>query len=264
MPSSAVARFFRTPKGLLIVIFAILTVLAAPHEGLRRVGPGLASAILVAGFIDVFLLRRMNNYWEFPSGAILTGWIIAMVLSPFEPWYVGAATSAIAVFSKYIFRSRFANIFNPAALAIVITFYIFDTGQSWWGALPELAPIALAVLFVTGIFIADRVNKIPMVLIFLGVYYFLFTLAAFFGNPAHVSEIYRAPDLHAVLYFAFFILTDPPTSPIKYPHQLWYGVIVAVTSFAVFELVGVVYYLLAGVLIGNLWEAGRRWQAIAR
>ena len=30
-----------------------------------------------------------------------------------------------------------------------------------------------------------------------------------------VAEIFRAPDLHAVLFFAFFILTDPPTSPIE-------------------------------------------------
>src|SRR5581483_7620450 len=152
MLSSAVTKFFRTPKGLLIIVFVILTAVAIPHEGIARVGPGLLSAVLVAGAIDVFILRRLNNYWEFPSGAVLTGLIIAMILSPFEPWYVGAATSAIAVFSKYIFRSRFANIFNPAALAIVITFYIFDTGQSWWGALPELAPIAMVLLFVTGIF----------------------------------------------------------------------------------------------------------------
>jgi hypothetical protein len=40
-----------------------------------------------------------------------------------------------------------------------------------------------------------------------------------------------------------------------------YGAIVAVTSYAIFELIGAVYYLLAAVLVGNLWEAGRRWYA---
>ena len=73
---------------------------------------------------------------------------------------------------------------------------------------------------------------------------------------------YRSPDLHAVLYFAFFILTDPPTSPVKYPHQLLYGALVAVCSYAFFEIIGAVYYLLAAVLIGNLYEAGRRWYAM--
>jgi hypothetical protein len=60
------------------------------------------------------------------------------------------------------------------------------------------------------------------------------------------------------LYFAFFILTDPPTSPVKYRDQVICGAIVAVVSYAVFEWVGAAYYLLAGVLAGNLWEAWRR------
>lgn len=73
-----------------------------------------------------------------------------------------------------------------------------------------------------------------------------------------MAEIFRTPDIEAVLYFAFFILTDPPTSPAKYRDQIICGLIVAVVSYALFELAGVVYYLLAGVLVGNVWEAWRR------
>jgi Na+-translocating ferredoxin:NAD+ oxidoreductase RnfD subunit len=186
--------------------------------------------------------------------------IVAMILTPQEPWYVPACTSAIAILSKYVFRTRTANVFNPAALAIVATFYMFDTGQDWWGALPDMGPIALTLLFATGVFITDRVNKLPLVLAFLGSYYLLFTLTAFLGDPRRVAEIFRTPDLQAVLFFAFFILTDPPTSPVKYPDQLVCSVIVAVASYAVFEWVGAAYYLLAGVLVGNVWEAWRRTQ----
>jgi hypothetical protein len=32
----------------------------------------------------------------------------------------------------------------------------------------------------------------------------------------------------------------------------------------VFELVGAAYYLLAGVLVGNVWEAWRRWHLASR
>ena len=214
-----------------------------------------------AALIDALILRARRHAWEFPSGALLTGLIVAMVLSAEEPWYVPACTSAVAIVSKYTFRTRAANVFNPAALAIVVTFYVFDTGQSWWGALPEATPSALVVLFATGIFIADRVNKIPLVLVFLGSYYLLFTVTAFLGDPRRVAEIFRTPDLQAVLYFAFFILTDPPTSPVKYPDQVVCGVIVAAASYAVFEWIGAAHYLLAGVLVGNVWEAWRRWRA---
>ena len=81
---------------------------------------------------------------------------------------------------------------------------------------------------------------------------------AFVSDPAWVSEVFRAPDLEAVLFFAFFILTDPPTSPIKYGDQILFAVLVAVVSFAIFEWLGAVYYLLAGVLVANVWEAWRR------
>jgi Na+-translocating ferredoxin:NAD+ oxidoreductase RnfD subunit len=86
------------------------------------------------------------------------------------------------------------------------------------------------LLFATGIFITDRVNKMPLVLVFLGVYYLLFTATRLPRIRVRVAEIYRAPDLHASLFFAFFILTDPPTSPVKYRDQVFCGVLVAVAS----------------------------------
>ena len=266
MPVSAktIWHFFRTPKGLFTIILLILLALAAPSDGVRLVAPGIVSAVIVASLIDLFILRWRNGDWEFPSGAVLTALIIAMVLAPQEPWYVPACTSAVAIVSKYIFRSRSANIFNPAALALLAAFYVFHTGQSWWGALPDLPSSALIVLFATGVFIADRMNKIPMVLVFLGTYFVLFTLMAFLGDPGKVADIFRAPDLHAVLYFAFFISTDPPTSPVKYRGQILCGALIAVVSFAIFEWNGAAYYLLAGVLAGNLWEAWHRWNSSSR
>jgi Na+-translocating ferredoxin:NAD+ oxidoreductase RnfD subunit len=260
----AVQRFFRSPKGLLTIVFALLLAVAVPGEGVRLVAPGLAGAMAAAALVDVMVLRIRNGKWEYPSGAVLTGVIVAMVLSPHEPWHVAAVTSALAVASKYVFRTKSANIFNPAAFALVATFYIFDTGQSWWGALPELAPAAILLLFATGVFITDRVNKMPLVLTFLGAYFLLFTVSSFVADPGRVVEVYRAPDLHAALYFAFFILTDPPTSPVKYRDQIVCALIVAVVGFAIFELIHQAYYLLAGVLVGNVWEAWRRVDARRR
>jgi len=254
----SVRRFFRTPKGLVLIILAILIAVALLGQRLKVIGPGLAAAVMAGGLVDLLILRKRNGEWEFPSGAVLTGLFVAMVLSPYEPWYVPACTTAFAIVSKYVVRTRSANVFNPAALALVVAFYVFHTGQSWWGALPELPPPALIVLFATGIFITDRVNKMPLVLSFLGSYYFLFTLTAYLGNPDGVAEVFRTPDLQAVLFFAFLILTDPPTSPVKYPDQIVCGIIVAAVSYAVFEWIGAAYYLLAGVLVGNVWEAWRR------
>jgi Na+-translocating ferredoxin:NAD+ oxidoreductase RnfD subunit len=175
-----------------------------------------------------------------------------------EPWYVVTIASVFAVLSKYVVRSRSANVFNPAALAILVSFYVFRTGQNGWGALTDLEPVAKVLMLGAVVFMVNRVNKMPLVLTFLGVYFALFTITAFVSNPLPVAEIFRTPDTDAALYFAFFILTDPPTSPAKYRDQWICGAIVAVTSFVLFEAAGAVYYLLAGVLVGNVWEAWRR------
>jgi Na+-translocating ferredoxin:NAD+ oxidoreductase RnfD subunit len=253
-----IKNFFKTPKGLVIIILAAFIAMAAPGQGFRAVMTALVSAAIAAGLVDLIILRARKKVWEFPSGAVLTAMIVAMVLRAQEPWYVVTITSVAAVLSKYLFRTRSANVFNPAALAIIASFYVFHTGQSWWGALTDVVPVAKVVLLAAGAFIADRVNKLPLVLTFLGAYFLLFTITAFVSNPLAVAEIFRTPDVEAALYFAFIILTDPPTSPAKYPDQIVCGLIVAVVSYAFFEWAGVVYYLLAGVMAGNVWEAWRR------
>jgi len=257
-PRAAVVKFFKSPKGLLTLLLAALVGVAAPWEGLWRIAPGLMAAALTGMAVDAPILRWRTGNWQFPSGALLTGAIVAMLLSPFEAWYVAAITTAVGILSKYAIRTRSANVFNPAALGIVATFYVFHTGQNWWGALGDLPLWAVAVLIATGAFITDRVNKVPLVLVFLGTYWLLFGLTGFVGDAGHVAEIFRAPDLQMALFFAFFILTDPPTSPVKYRDQVIVGALVAVVSFAAFEWIGAAYYLLAGVLVGNVWEAWRR------
>lgn len=250
-------RFLRTPKGLALIVLAILVVVAGAARA-ALVVPGVVAAIVTAMAIDAPILRILKKRWAFPSGALLTGLIVAMVLSPYQKWFVFAATAAVAIVSKYVVRIHSANVFNPAALALVATFYIFHTGQSWWGALPELPSAALVVLFATGLFISYRVNKFPAVLSFLGVYYLLATVGAFVGDPKTVAELYRAPDLHAALYFAFFMVTDPPTSPPNGRDQITFGVITAAAAFAIFDVVHSAYFLLAGLLVANAWEGWRR------
>jgi len=253
-------RFFRTPKGLLTIVLAVILAIAIPFEGAALVLPGLAAAVVAATIVDAPILRWREKEWVAPSGAWLTAAIVAMVLSPHEPWWVPAVTAVVGIVSKYVVRVGSANVFNPAALALLVTFFPLHTGQSWWGALPELPIYAIAALLIGGVFITHRVNKMPAALSFLGVYYLLVTVIAFGGDPGHVAELYRAPDLHAALFFALIMVTDPPTSPPKPRDQMVYGAIAAVVAFTIFETVGAVYYLVGGLVVANVWDAWRRWR----
>jgi Na+-translocating ferredoxin:NAD+ oxidoreductase RnfD subunit len=254
-----VAHFFKTPKGLLTILLAVLVAIAAPGEGGGTVAINLGAAVLAAGLVDLVLLRVRKGHWEYPSGAVLTAMIVVMVMRAQEPWTIAVVTSVVAVLSKYVLRTRQANVFNPAAFALVLMFYLMPHGQSWWGALPEVTPLWLrATLLLGGVYLTNRVNKLPLVISFLGAYFCLFTATAFLGDARHVAEIFRSPDIDAVIYFALVILTDPPTSPAKYRGQWIFGILAAAAGYAVFMLSGAVYFLLAGVLIANVWEAWRR------
>ena len=87
-----VKRFFRTPKGLLLVALALLAAVAATHEGVRLILPGVFGAMLAAALLDVGLARIVRGAWFFPSGALLSGLIVALIISPTESPRVAAVT----------------------------------------------------------------------------------------------------------------------------------------------------------------------------
>lgn len=255
----SVRKFFRTPKGYLLIVFGLLALVAVPLAGTEAVLPGLLGATLGAAALDMAIQRRVRHIWVFPSGAILTGLIVGFIVSPLEPLRVPVATAMLAVASKHFIRGRLNNVFNPAALGLVLSSLIFSSAQSWWGALPDLGVPGALIVLAMGLFIADRVNKLPLVLVFLGAYCLLFTEASFQLHPAQVAEVFRSPDLQATLFFAFFMVDDPPTCPVKYRDQIIFGVIAAVVSYAAFVFWGVLYFLPLGLLVANAWEAGRKW-----
>lgn len=54
------------------------------------------------------------------GSAVLSGWILALSLPPWAPWWIGAAGAAIAmVIGKHVFGGLGQNLFNPAMVARV-------------------------------------------------------------------------------------------------------------------------------------------------
>jgi Na+-translocating ferredoxin:NAD+ oxidoreductase RnfD subunit len=252
------ARLLKTPKGLLLALLTVTTLVALANQPLDDAAPAVLTAMAVAALLDMGIIWVLRAEWEFPSGALLTGLIIGVILRPQEPTSVVVAVSVIAIVSKHVLRTRWSNIFNPAALALVASSFLFSTGQSWWGSMPNFGPLGIIVLCAVGLFIADRINKLPLVVVFLGAYFALFTAASFLGKPVNVAEVFRTPDLQATLFFAFFMVDDPPTCPARYEDQIPFSLITAVASFVIFIVVGAVYFLPAGLLVANAWESGRR------
>jgi Na+-translocating ferredoxin:NAD+ oxidoreductase RnfD subunit len=236
----------------MLAIFAILLAIAIPNAGgLAVVAPNLVAAIVAACLIDGLWISISARRWQFPTSALLSALFVFSILSFDESWLVVAWTSAFAVLSKRILTTGREHIFNPAALALILAPLAFGSGESWWGALGDAPWIWLIVLIAAGAFITDRLNKFPLVLTFLAVYFGFFSIASM-SNAHAVAEMFRDPFLQAALFLAFFMLTDPPTSPNRYFDQVWFGALAALTA-GVSQLLGAgQVYLLIGLLVPNV------------
>ncbi len=253
-----VRQWVRTPKGLLGAVFLPLLVLAGTAAGWGAALPHVAVALAGACLVELLVTWAGQGTWRWPSSALLSGLIVAFVLEPQTPWAVTFAVAGLATASKYLLATRRGHVFNPAALALLVSIPLFGTGQSWWGALPDLPWPFLLLLLVGGAVVVDRINKFPLVLSFLGTYFGLFTLLALV-QPAAVAAMFRAPFVHAALFLALFMLTDPPTSPGRDLEQVWVGGLVAVVACVAQVLGAGQAYLLIGLLAGNAALAVRRW-----
>jgi len=66
------------------------------------------------------------------GSALLTGWLIAITLPPWAPWWIGVVGSFFAIaIGKQLYGGIGQNLFNPAMLArtaLLITFPVYMTG----------------------------------------------------------------------------------------------------------------------------------------
>jgi Na+-translocating ferredoxin:NAD+ oxidoreductase RnfD subunit len=256
------ARYLRTPKGLLLVVLTTVTALAAPHEGGSRALVRVGAALLAATLLDLALSAPLRRHLIWPDGAALTGIICALVTAASERWWLAAVAAVIGVAAKHLLRTRRVHVFNPAALGLLLSLWLFSSAQSWWGGFADLPPATLIPLVLVGAWLARYVGKLPQVLAFLGTYFGFFSATAFFsmGGGVRLAEVYRVPFLNAALFFAFFMLTDPPTSAGRHDDQLRFGAIAGASAFALFLAVHDLSFLLLALLAANLWLARRRIQ----
>lgn len=252
---TAFQKYLKTPKGYVTLLLAILMVIGALHISDARGIVNAAVAVVTALVIDTFvaLIQRRPKI-RLSDGGIVTALIVALVLSTTATWDIVMITTGIAVLSKHLIKSGRKPIFNPAAFGLLVAIYVFHVGESWWGDLASLPNIAMIAVLVTGFMITSRVNKFPQVFTFLAVYFAIFLGLGLLHNTL-AADAFRNPIINSTLFLAFFMMTDPPTSPAKYRHQAAFGAITAIVSSAIYLTVGGLTYLLIGLLVANVWKA---------
>ncbi len=69
----------------------------------------------------------------FDGSAVLTGWLLAMSLPPWAPWWIGALGAVFAIaLAKHTFGGLGQNMFNPAMVARVALLVSFPVVMTAW------------------------------------------------------------------------------------------------------------------------------------
>jgi Na+-translocating ferredoxin:NAD+ oxidoreductase RnfD subunit len=246
-------QWIKSPKGYVaIAISAYLLIASIGSQDMK----GIINAIVAVGVslvVDILYCLIEKRKRIVPDGAVITGLIISLILSTTTAWPIVAATAAISILSKHILVHKKKPIFNPAVVGLLLSILIFQTGQSWWGAFGDFPAWTIVFLLIGGYAVTNRVNKYPQVFSFLGMSFVLLFLMSYF-NVGDASDALRPPFINATLFFGFFMLTDPPTSPAKVKDQIIFGILAAVSGTIVYGLKGGLMYLFIGLLIGNLYQ----------
>lgn len=174
---------------------ALLQVIAAP---------------IAAGILDYLFNILSKNKGKFPKSAIITGLIVAMVISPGSA-LTAVAAAIMAVLSKHVIRYSKGGVFNPAALGLVLSALIFHSSDSWWAAGVSFSQPATFIAIILALLASWKLNKLILSASFLlssAILTVIFFGLSTFANPQGMLGVI------GFCFFAGLMLTEPKTSAV--------------------------------------------------
>jgi hypothetical protein len=211
--------------------------------------------LITAATIELALTAPRTRVVAWPASALLTGNGIALILRvpgtehgdwwSMRGWYVFAATTAVAVLSKYVIRWGDRPLFNPSNFGLVLAFLVLGSGIAdpqdlWWGPMSVGLALTYVIVVVGGIVVTRRLHLLAVSAAFWVVFAALMGLLVIAGHSMTArwnlgpvagwqfwTTLVLSPE---VLIFVFFMITDPRTGVRGRAGGVLYGAAVAVTS----------------------------------
>jgi len=223
--------------GLLAYGLAVLDFGVAPAQVGLTLGAALAAQ---------YAFGRARGVGFEPRSALISGLSLCLLLRTGDPAWA-AAGSVLAVGSKFLLRVSGKHVFNPTNFALVVLLLATDAvwvSAGQWGASAFLAFLVACA----GGLVVHRALRSDVSLSFLLAYAsMLVARAVHLGDPLSIP-------LHqlqsgALLLFAFFMISDPRTTPDSRAGRVAFGVLVAAgaafVQFGLFRPNGLVWSLAA-------------------
>lgn len=200
------------------------------------------AATLATQFIFFKYLKIPSTDYRSP---LITSLSLCLLFKASALWIFPLA-GAVAMASKFLIRVNNKHIFNPANAAIVLGLILLPNhvwiSPGQWGNAVWLgfALVCLAIL------VLSRAGRADMSLFFLGSWAALtFGRAVWLGDPLEIP--FHNLQSGALLIFAFFMISDPMTTPNSRLARFIFAFVVAAIAFIlqyVFQVREAIFYAL--------------------
>ncbi len=221
---------FRDPRFYQVAVLGLLLCygIVALDFGIRWQN---ALAILAAAQFTQFLGTRAAGLSRFdPLSALITSMSLTLLLRT-DVIALATLAAVIAIGSKFLIRIRGKHVFNPANAALVSLMLISD--KAWvssgqWGS-AAIGALALACL---GFMVLTRAKRSETTIAFATTYAVLLVGRALWLEDPLTIPLHQMQN-GALLIFAFFMISDPKTSPDARGGRLLFGALVASIAYTI-------------------------------
>jgi len=201
----------------------------------------VAFLLFVGDIIDRIFAHTFGEIHKRES-VFITALILGLIISPplalnDSNYYTLAFWAAtLAVSSKYILAIKGKHIFNPAAVAVVITSFSLGLSATWWIGTPALLPFVA----IGGLLLVRKIRRGNLVMSFFVSTAIFILVPAVIGGGNVLIVFWDGITRSAVLFFATIMLTEPLTTPPSKILRIMYGALVGLL-FAPWVHFGSVY-----------------------
>lgn len=187
------------------------------------------------------------------ESAYITALILALIIDPARsindlPFLGWAAILAMS--SKYILALYNKHLFNPAAIAVVITAFALGESASWWVGTACMLPAVL----LGGVLLVRKLRQGEMVLLFVMTALITVLIVSLVQGLSVLKELQLLLIESPLFFFATVMLTEPLTAPPTKKLKGIYAVIVGVLFVPQVHLGPIYPTPELALVIGNLYS----------
>jgi hypothetical protein len=265
------------------VVMSVL-IIGIATLGFRVSIPQILASLITALVIEGVWAFRHTGKLVWPASGLNTATGIALILRvvgtgnadywSFRGWYVYALVVAFALLTKYVVQFRGTHIFNPSNIALVLVFVLLGSSRVepldfWWAPLGGWMVVIYLIILSGGLITLARLRLVQVPVTFWLVLAAGLGLLAGSGHcftarwsvgpvcgPSFWWVVLTSPEL---LFFVFFMITDPKTIPEGRAARIIHAVIIGVAVTLLVAPQGTEFGAKVGLLAGLAVVSPLRW-----